>query len=167
MDRREARRVFKSYGARVAAAQDRTGVTYEFPDGARFSLGEHESERSLSTKVSNVRHRYGLIPSKQLVGLSKVGNAPRLDLERLHASEHAKDRLALMQSQAKVTYADVLHTLTLPERVLWSERHDSWVWLRHPLAVAVCEVRDGLLIKTILWSSNELFALHPRPKESA
>jgi len=164
--RKEARRFFREYGGKVLTYH-RHVTDWQFPDGFIVRLGDDDHHGVVARKIAEVRNRYGRHDSVELTGLQKVGNAPRLDLKRLHASDHAKERLRLMQSQRRVSFTEVLHTLRLPERVMWSERHESWVWIRHPLAVAVCSVPDGHLIKTILWADNDLFALHPRPKEYA
>lgn len=162
--RKEARRVFRSYGAQTAAPT-KHGTNYLFPDGATVMIHDSDGHGTVAEKIRTVVARYGRITPRGLAGMAKVGNAPHLNLELLRASEHAKDRLGLMQSQRPVTFADVLHTLRLPERVMWSPRHESWVWIRELLAVAVCEVPGGHLIKTVMWSDNELFISHPRPEQ--
>lgn len=160
--RKEARRVFRQYGG-APEFYHKHVTDWLFPDGFRIRLGDDDHHGVVRSKIGQVRTRYGHQQSKELGGLSKAGNAPRLNLEKLHASDHAKDRLKLMQSQRTVTYTDVLHALRLPEKVLWSEKHGSWVWLRDPIAVAVTQVPNGHLITTILWADNDLYALHPRP----
>jgi len=166
--RKEARRVFRQYGAVVVPNTSKGTVVYEFPDMARVTVYARDHHGVVVSKIREVKRRYGEIRSTELTGLAKASHAPRLDLENLSASDHAKDRLRLMQSQAKVTFSDVLHALRLPERTLWSDKHESWVWIRHPIAVAVRENYSGIghTIVTVLWSDNELFDLHPRPKEA-
>lgn len=165
--KKRIREVIREYGGKHHMA-DRTGDSYIFPDMFVLHVTKNPTGMWVAAQAKNLAHRYGFRQSKELTGLAKVGHAPLLDLENLTASDHAKDRLRLMQSQRTVTFSDVLHALRLPERTLWSEKHESWVWIRHPVAVAVREnyTGRGHTIITVLWSDNELFDLHPRPKET-
>lgn len=89
-----------------------------------------------------------------------------MNLHNLVASTHAQERLKLMQAQAGVTYEEVKLALLTPERVRYSERHGSWVWVRDRLAIP-CHDADGrFVISTILWATKELFDENPRPEKA-
>lgn len=163
--RKDARRVFRQYGGTQTVHRNIT--QWAFPDGFVLVLEPGDSFGAIASKIKTVQERYG-VQRREMGGLAKVGRAPRLDLENLTASDHAKERLRLMQSQRTVTFRDVLHVLRLPERVLWSEKHNSWVWVRDDLAIAVRDhFGGGHIITTVLWSKQELWDSHPRPKGTA
>lgn len=161
--RKVQRSILRQYGAHVVSKQ-REHTTWQMPDGARIVVRDTDHHGTVAKRLEELRSRYG--PVEQTNSIDRFGtraNKPDLDLNRVVASTHAKERLALMQSQAKVTFQEVLHAIRIPERVLWSDRHGSWMWVRDRLAVAVVETGDSFVITTILWTSNDLFEQYPRP----
>jgi len=151
--------------SRVNTARGRrTGIVdWHLPDGYVFRLDDDLPAVKCMHEAGRLRKRYG-IETGWTPGDHRSGK-PVLDLERLTASQHAKDRLALMQSQAKVTFEDILLALRAPERVTWSEIHDSWIWVRDELAIPVSFDDSGFgTIRTVLWASQELFEQNPRPE---
>lgn len=154
----------KEHGAEPVVRQAR-GTTFEFPDGYRAYVFHAIENRAASAFLSDIEARYGR-PARDWQAGVKVAGRPELDLERVIASEHAKERLRLMQTQRRIDLRDVLYALRLPERVLWSPKHKSWAWLRGDIAVAVTFTHDGSqVIRTILWTSDELWESNPRPEK--
>lgn len=165
--RKLARRVFREYGAVVQEHNDHGSPVYLFPDGMRITVPSNALMGWVAAKCRDVEARYGKKAGTQFGLLSTRPGKPHLDLERIIASAHAKQRLSTMRTQANITFGEVLMALRIPERVLWSPSHGSWLWVRGRLAVAIAEDGDTFVITTVLWSSTELFEQHPRPKESA
>lgn len=161
--KKTARDVFRSYGATIL---ERTpyGTNYQFPDGRTLHVNDNASPGWVAAQIRNLRDWYGEPDGERpaVKGANRPGK-PRLDLERVRASNHAKERLALMQQQGGVTYREVLLALRAPERVLWSEPDGSWLWVRDRLAVAVAEAGEWFVITTVLWSTRDLFEQYPRP----
>lgn len=150
-------------GTRVrdgAAKHDRR--SYLFPDGFSIVFNTSDGNRRLQEWMGVLRARYGQEDGESLRLVHRPGR-PEIDFGRLRASRHAGERLALMRRQAGVEFAEVLHALRLPERVGWSVVHESWVFVRDRLAVAVAEAAEGFVVTTLLWSSRALWAENPRP----
>ena len=160
--RKLARKVFREYGGRVHIA-DKWGTHYIFPDGSTVLLGDNDHHGIVIEKVETVRARFGGLPGQQFGRLGTRPHKPSLDFDRLVASDHAKERLRLMQRQAAVSFAEVLLTLRTPERVLWSDKHESWLWVRDRIAVAVKDTGQQLVIATVLWTTHDLWEANPRP----
>lgn len=158
-----ARQVFcKEYGA--GSQSKARGIEFTFADGAVVFVSHQDSFARVTELIRGVRSRYGAVRREDRYGsMGSRSGKPVIDFERLVASAHAKERLSLMQRQARVEFREVLHCLRLPERVLWSDTHGSWLWVRDRLAVAVAETRDGFVITTVLWSTTDLWEAHPRP----
>jgi len=111
-----------------------------------------------------LRERYGRV--KEAHGGMRRNGRPELDLEHVHVSDHARERLALMDEQAGVDRREFLRCLTLPQTVLWSDVHESWLFVRDRLAVAVKESRHGgHVVPTVMWATQDMFEAHPRPEK--
>lgn len=161
--RKEGRRAFRQYGGTVRL-QTKQGTEYIFPDGSTMFLHRDEDHKRVAEKIAIVRERFGPIRSSELSGLVKRSGRPSIDFARLVASGHSKDRLRLMAEQAGVDFTELCATLRTPERVMWSPASNAWVFIGGRLAVAICTISDDrFLIKTVMWSNNDLFDLYPRP----
>ena len=161
--RKDARRVFRQYGGKVRI-QTKQGTEYVFPDDSTMFLHKDENHQKVSEKIAIVRKRFGAIRNTELSGLVKRSGRPTIDFTRLVASGHSKDRLRLMGQQAGVDFPELCATLRTPERVMWSPASSAWVFIGGRLAVAICTISDDrYLIKTVMWSNNDLFDLYPRP----
>lgn len=161
------RKVFREYGAtreRLSGRDARDVARWVFPDGRSVGEPADPSPQWVAAQIQTCQERYGFLPGGANAGLVKRSGRPRIDLDRLVASEHAKERLRLMQDQADVSFQEVLHCIRLAERVLWSDVHGTWLWVRGRIAVAVAEEGDRLVITTVMWSSDELFQEFPRPE---
>lgn len=163
------RELIRSYGGRHYAKENDSplrGDIYIFPDGYRLHVPGTPIGSWVAAQRESLARRYGpVVRSDRYERLGSRPGKPVIDFERLTASTHAKERLVLMQRQARVDFREVLHCLRLPQRVAWSEVHGSWLWIRDRLAVAVAESAGGFVITTVLWASNELWEAHPRPVE--
>lgn len=155
----------KSYGA-VPSVREARGTVYLFPDGYRLYVYHQIDQKGSRALLSDVGARYGRRHPQAWKAGVRVSGAPNIDLERVVASDHAKERLRLMQSQRRVDLRDVLYALKLPERVLWAPRHNSWAWVRGDIAVPITFAADGSqVIRTVLWASEELWESNPRPEK--
>ncbi|QPZ39734.1 hypothetical protein [Paramicrobacterium chengjingii] len=158
--RKYAEKTFREYGG-TRVGSNGHGDIWRFPDGWQMVLPERAGAGHLVGLVREARERYGVAPDHHLGRREK--HAPRLDFDRLSASAHAKERLALMTAQAGVTAHDMLHALQLPERVMFDEKYDSWVWVRGVLAIPVAVCPDGFaVIKSVLWADQGLYEEFPR-----
>lgn len=161
--RKEARRAFRQYGGTVRM-QTKQGTEYIFPDDSTMFLHKDENHQKVAEKILMVVSRFGRIRDPELAGLVKRTGRPTITFDRLVASAHSKERMRLMGEQADVDFPELCHTLRTPERVLWSPASNAWVFIGGRLAVAVCTITDDrFLIKTVMWSSNDLFDQYPRP----
>lgn len=160
-----ASRLFRDRGA-VVTERATQWTTYTFPDHYTVTIGKNERVALTLAKVNDVQQRYGFDRRAQYSTMGTRPGKPVLDLERVVASDHAKERLALMQRQADVTMREILLCLRAPERVLWADDHDSWLWVRDRLAVPIKEAGDRFIITSVLWSTRELFDQNPRPQEN-
>jgi hypothetical protein len=159
------RAVVREAGGRVAF-NDRHGTAYVFPDGWVVRLEDRNAQSWTAAREveAKVRERYGTRGAPDYadrVFVDRPGK-PDLDLGRLVATDHAKERLDLMRRQAGVTFEELMMAIRVPERVRWSDTHRSWVWIRGRLAVPVVRNADKFVITTVLWSADDLFEQHPR-----
>lgn len=157
-----ASRTFRDRGA-VVTENARQWTTYTFPDQYTVTIGRNERIALTLAKVKDVQERYGFDQSDNFGQMGTRPGKPVIELERLVASAHAKERLALMQRQAGVDMREILLCLRTPQRVLWSDDHESWLWIRDRIAVPVKEVGDRFIITSVLWGTRELFDKYPRP----
>lgn len=164
--RKSARRVFRQYGAKVRLSNS-GGTDYLFPDGSTMFIHNDETHQRVAEKIGIVQRRFGSLATNELAGLVRRSGRPTIDFTRLVASGHSKDRLRLMGEQAGVDFPELRNTLAVPERVMWSPASNAWVFIGGRLAVAVCTISDDrFLIKTVMWSSNDLFDQYPRPQSA-
>jgi hypothetical protein len=161
--RKLLRDVVRDYGGESLEKQ-RDHHVFAFPDGYRVTLFNGEHPGSCIAKVQLIQQRYGPKPSGGFAGHRNRRGKPTIDLERLTASTHAQERLALMQRQAGVTYAELLEAIRIPLRVLWSDDHESWLWVGRRVTLPVKEIPSGFVITTVLWSTPDLYKKYPRPE---
>jgi len=127
-------------------------------------IGSNENHKKVAEKINVIRARFGRVRPRELGGLSKRANHPTIDFERLVASDHAKTRMAQMKAQGGLEFSEVVACLRLPERVRWSAPSGAWVWIGGRVAIPMVEAANGsFVIKTVMWSDNDLFELFPRP----
>lgn len=157
-------KTFRAMGARVVGPHQR-GTTYQFPDGATKHVPTNMKPVTARGMLGWARDRYGHLEPDTPFSAEKVkGGSPRVDLNRVVASNHAKERLALMRSQARIEFSDILMALRAPIRTLYSEKHSSWLWVGERITVAAHVNQDGFaVISTLLWSTRELWNQNPRP----
>ncbi|MCJ1709285.1 hypothetical protein [Microbacterium sp. VKM Ac-2923] len=157
-------KAFRDLGA--TKETQRHGVNYTFPDGATKLVPQNLRWGHAHELMSEATRRYGYAP-RGVAGTQERGrDVPQLDLRRLDATPHAKERMNLMRRQAGIRVEEVMTTLVCPIRVMWSRAHGSWVWVGERVGVAV-QFRDNghAEIRTLLWSTAELWELHPRPQK--
>lgn len=159
---------FAERGGEVVSS-DSSGQRWEFPGGRRVWVPSDITAPQASGLVREICAQYSPVGGGARVFGERAGHAPTIDLTRLRSSAHANSRLELMKSQpARLDMKEVYHALRLPERVLWSDSHESWVWVRDRVGVCVAFLKDGTgVITTILWSDSELWAANPRPEQLA
>lgn len=167
--KRTVRDAYRDHGA-IITGRTREATRYLFPDGATFIIPNSVDPRWAKRTLAMLRDRYGSSGPQHRSRYERRGNAPRVDLDRLTASEHAKQRLHEMQAQAagrrdvSCGMRDVLYAIRLGTPY-WSPTHSTWLWEYGDLAVAVAEVDAGFVITTVMWSRPELFAVMPRPEK--
>lgn len=166
---KDIEKFFRQVGGR-RGRRERGGTEWLFPDGAAKFVRDSEPGTSASRMMQWAVERYGhptatFIPGERV----KRSEVPTLELERVVASEHAKERMALMQRQdGRASFRDLMETLACPVRVQWSEVHGSYVWVGARLAVPVRVRFDGsAVILSVLWATGELWSENPRPERAA
>lgn len=144
---------------------ERTGTSYWFPDGARRFVEDRIQFPAALDLLRGMQARYGR--QDRALRAPKATGAQPVDLAHTSATDHAKERLRLMQNQAGVTFLEVTMALTCPVRTRWAEEHGSWIWEGDRIAVAAQQSDDGhTRITTILWTRPELWAANPRPEQA-
>jgi hypothetical protein len=160
-------REFRDMGARRVERTSRE-VAYMFPDDVRVIVPTNINPGKARELLGNYQRRYGRKPDNPLVDAVPKSGAPVIDLTRMIATKHAMERFDLMRAQAGITYRDLLEALRIPERVLWNERHDTWLWVRDRIAVVAGVGPNGTAtVTTILWAQQELWDQNPRPEKAA
>ncbi|MGF3056192.1 hypothetical protein [Microbacterium sp. YY-01] len=112
-----------------------------------------------------MRTQYGYDKSDPLSGAVKVSGVPKIDLERVEVTAHARERLKLMRAQAAVTFDEILLTLKAPLRVRFVPDHGTWLWIGERIAIAGSHTDGSTSIVTILWTTKELWDANPRPSQ--
>lgn len=159
-------REFRGMGA-VRSGRNAHAVRYRFPDGAQREVPSGIRPASARTLLGDMQRKYGTGRIRDpLGGAVKRAGAPVIDLDKLVASGHAQIRFGQMEKQAGVVMSEVLHALRIPNRVLWSEPHGSWLWVGERIAVAASVGDTGVAtVRTILWTQQELWDANPRPEK--
>jgi hypothetical protein len=161
--KRTVRDAYRGYGG-VVVGRTREAVQYRFPDGSLFVLPNSVQPGWAKTQLRVLQDRFG--KQYRVHSSMRRNGRPDLDVEHVHVSEHARERLTLMDAQAGVDRREFLRCLTLPQTVLWSDLHGSWLFVRDRLAVVVKESRDGgHVVPTVMWATAEMFEAHPRPEK--
>lgn len=135
--------------------------SWQFPDGGWFTHHKNHQWGATGVMVRKIQERYAKPHDAYHLGVKRPGK-PDMNMDRLVTTPHAVERWRQMQHQAGLEYNELLLTLLAPERVVWSESNKSWLWVRENLAVPVVEDGPRLVVKTVLWTSNELWEQHPR-----
>ncbi len=164
-----AKRLDREFRSMGAARIQRTSayVAYRFPDGARREVRTNIGPANARALLADIQAIYGGRARDPLGMTEKRHGAPDIDLTRLVASNHAQIRLTQMSHQAGLQMTEVLHALRIPNRVLWSEIHDSWLWVGERIAVAVSvDILGHATVRTILWTQQELWDANPRPEKA-
>lgn len=159
---------FRALGARVEGHNDTTKF-YRFRDGTVVAVRRRINHESAQRIVRDAQFQYQTNRRRDPIAGEPVrGRRPVIDFARLEASDHAQERLALMRSQTTVEWDEILRALQEPDRVLYSEFHDSWAWVGHRIAVCVRVLPSGRqIISTIAWSDADLWDQFPRPEKAS
>ncbi|MFD5864410.1 hypothetical protein ACFWGP_05630 [Agromyces sp. NPDC127015] len=138
-------------------------------------------------KAKRYRHDNGStigIPQKVSAGLAvslagewrrKLGipresaaTPPTLERGKVKVSQHARERLELMRQQAAVGGPEIEATLFYATNVEWDRASCAWRFEVGRIAAMVAVTPDGTaVVKTFLWTREELFEQHPRPEKEA
>lgn len=163
-----AKRLDREFRAMGAVRVQRTSATvaYRFPDGARREVPTNITAGKARLMLQSMQDRYGATNIDPLGFTERRPGAPVIDLERLSTSEHARERFDLMRRQAGLTFQEVLIALRAPARVLWATNHAAWLFVGDRIAVAThVDVEGHACIRTVLWTSQELWDQNPRPEK--
>lgn len=144
------------------------GIRYSFPDGGVHLIPTGVGAAKARAILAGVQARYGKKDVRSrtdpLRSAVERAGAPRIDPRHLAMSKHATDRFELMAAQARLQRAEVADALQFPEQVLWSPLHESWLWVRGRIIIAVVVDDNGTtIIRTILWATEDLWEQNPRP----
>lgn len=163
-----AKRLDREFRAMGATRVERTSanVSYRFPDGARRLVPTNITAGKARLILRSMQDRYGVTNIDPLGFTERRPGAPVIDLERLSTSEHARERFDLMRRQAGLTFQEILIALRAPTRVLWATNHHAWLYVGDRIAVAATADTTGhACIRTVLWTSQELWDQNPRPEK--
>jgi hypothetical protein len=170
--RQPSKRLEREFRALGGERLERSGVgiRYVFPDGGVHLIPEGVSPGKARAILASVQDRYQsqTITSRTdpLRSAVKREGAPQIDPESLTMSRHATGRMELMTTQARLHPSEITDALLYPEQVLWSPIHESWMWVRGRIIVAVAPNDFGVtIIRTIMWATEDLWEQNPRPKE--
>lgn len=159
-------REFRSMGA-VRVERTSANVAYRFPDGARRLVPTNITAGKARLILQAMQDRYGFTNIDPLGFTERRPGAPTIDLERLSTSEHARERFDLMRCQAGLTFQEILVALRAPARVLWATNHAAWLYVGDRIAVSADVDTEGYAcIRTVLWTSQELWDQNPRPEKA-
>lgn len=158
---------FRELGAKVTSRQE-AAVYYTFPDGTTLAVRRRLDRETAIRIVKDAHCRFPDARRRRdaIVGDTVRGPKPVIDLARLEASTHAQERLALMRQQAPIEWSEIVAALTTPDRVVYSDFHESWTWVGTRIAVCVVVTPHRQIIATILWADADLWAQHPRPESA-
>lgn len=162
-----AKTVAKTFQRMGAASMNTSkhGTEFRFPDGAQKLVPGNMSPATARSMLKWATDRYGYEDRPAVSGERTHRAKPKLNLERVTASNHAKERLALMRRQDGLEMREILLALRAPQRTLWSVPHQSWLWVGERVTVAAHVQDDGsAVISTLLWSTRELWDANPRPQ---
>lgn len=162
--RKRVEKVAKEAGGRVRFSSHHI-VIWAFDDGWEVTMAANAHAGTAAAVVTAIQNRYGR-PQTAFNG-RKASHAPTVDFARLGCTTHARDRLALMRSQAGIEFSDLVLALRTPQRVEFSDKHESWIWVGERVAVCASECDDRWVITTLLWSRTELWDAFPRPGRRA
>lgn len=163
-----AKRLDREFRAMDATRVERTSqnIIYEFRDGAKYMVPRNITAGSARTMLQSLQVKYGGAAGDPLGFTERRPGAPTIDLEQLSTSEHARERFDLMRQQASLTFQEVLFALRAPARVLWATNHRAWLYVGDRIAVSADVDSAGYArIRTILWTSQELWDQNPRPEK--
>lgn len=165
--RKDVEKLFRKLGATRAYRTDHSTV-WEFPDGARHEVRAGISGTHASKLMRDVQDRYGKVQTS-VASWPRVEDAPTVDLTRLVASTHAKERLELMSRQSdEATFAELTRCITHPRRVVQTPGRGNLVWVGESLAVPLDCTDDGaIVIPTVLWATADRYEDNPRPEVHA
>lgn len=158
-------RAFRTLGAR--RERMRHGTQYTFADGAVKLVPHNVRPHVAQQMVAEVEARYGRVkdrPSYQGVKVAKR-DAPRVDLKRVRVTAHALDRRAQMEDQDDLTTAEIAVALTAPSRIEWHPTQRSYAFVGDRVAVAGCFDNGYFVIRTFLWTTDDLWERNPRPEK--
>ncbi|MFF7293159.1 hypothetical protein ACFY9N_11575 [Microbacterium sp. NPDC008134] len=171
--RQPTKRLDREFRALGGRRLDRSpgGTRYIFPDGGvQYVPADVMPGRARAILVS-VQERYAtrdIRPKDDpLRSAMKRDGAPDINADTIAMSRHANDRFELMATQARLDRREIGDALRFPEQVLWSPTHESWMWVRGRVIVAVAETDQGInVIRTIMWATSDLWEQNPRPERS-
>lgn len=163
---KEVERLCRQLGA-IRERRTPYGVEYRFPDGALRHVDSNMKPQIAAAAMRSITETYGRPKADRQFARDLRASAPPVDLKRMKATDHAKERLAQMRGQVPdLNFTEILYALRLGH-TRWSAEHGSWLWIGDRVTVAAHVSDDGFTtITTLLWSTSELWALNPRPEKA-
>lgn len=159
---RWVRKQLKELGLRSDSTDDHAAF-FRAQTGAIYAVPLHLNAPDAIRLVTKVRTELGHSSRIPTSGPTP----PKLAHGRVQFTQHARERWALMKTQAAVGGVELEACLFTPQEVRFDRANDSWLFITARLAavVSVSEGRDPVL-KTVMWSRPDLFEKNPRPEMS-
>lgn len=124
--------------------QDKRATTYRMPDGHTIAIDERDHAGRFARVMDTLHERYGSRGNPTRGVKTSMNSAPKVVRERLSLARHAVERFNEMKArEPDLTPEELFNALTLPMRVMWSDRNQSWIWVGPRVAVAAIEKCGG------------------------
>ena len=148
-----------------------SAMVFTFPDGWNVLVRKDVTARFAEQILNSARTHLGLPPLAVKTPRVKTDRPrppkpPRIDPTRIQITPHAQARFNLMRRQAGVSKAEVVDTLLNPLRRRFNDRHGSFAFVGDRVTVDVCVDNGHQVIKTLEWSTPDLWEKYPRPERA-
>lgn len=144
------------------------GHLYTLPDGSRVHAPSNIQWYQAWQSIRAARERAGAREFVPFFGDQvRERDAPKVDLERLRITAHAQQRRREMAEQDDLTTREITMALVCPTRIIRDDKHESWVYVGDRVAVAGQFDQGVFMIRTILWTTAELWEKNPRMEATA
>lgn len=146
----------------ATSQRQRHGTVFTFPDGANRFVESNIRFAAATALLGTLRETYRTRP---VLSGREAHTPPVINDRDLTVTQHAAERIRLMRSQpARMRPEEVVQALMRPDSVRWHDGHQSWMWVGERVAVAASVTDGHTQIRTVMWSTEVLWAENPRPE---